>query len=44
MSREEVVRMFYDDEAQYKKLQEMKEKIDPNDIFHTNLTVKLPGQ
>lgn len=34
--------MYYDSEDQYKKLQDLKRRIDPRDIFHTNLTVQLP--
>jgi hypothetical protein len=35
-------KMYYDSEEQYKKLQELKKRVDPTDIFHTNLTVQLP--
>lgn len=34
--------MYYDNEDDYRKLQELKAKVDPKDLFHTSLTVKLP--
>lgn len=32
--------MYYDEKTQYDELQELKERVDPEDIFHTDLTVK----
>ncbi len=44
ISKTAVRRMYYDSEEQYARLQQLKQKVDPNDIFHTTLTVQLPGQ
>jgi hypothetical protein len=35
--------MYYDP-ADYVRLQQLKKEIDPTDIFHTSLTVKLPNE
>jgi FAD/FMN-containing dehydrogenase len=43
ISKTEVRQMYYDSEDQYARLQQLKQKVDPNDIFHTTLTVQLPG-
>ncbi len=42
ISNPNIRKMYYDSEEQYKKLQELKKRVDPTDIFHTELTVKLP--
>jgi FAD/FMN-containing dehydrogenase len=42
ISKIEVRKMYYDSEEQYARLQQLKQKVDPNDIFHTTLTVQLP--
>jgi len=42
ISNPDIRKMYYDSEEQYKKLQELKKRVDPTDIFHTNLTVQLP--
>jgi hypothetical protein len=33
---------YYDDATRYLRLQQLKKRIDPDDIFHSPLTVKLP--
>jgi FAD/FMN-containing dehydrogenase len=43
ISNKEIRQMYYDSEEQYTRLQQLKQKVDPNDIFHTTLTVQLPG-
>jgi FAD/FMN-containing dehydrogenase len=43
ISKNEIRQMYYDSEQQYAQLQQLKQKVDPNDIFHTTLTVELPG-
>ena len=42
ISKQEIRSKYYDSEEQYAKLQELKAKVDPNDLFHTEFTVKLP--
>jgi hypothetical protein len=42
ISNPDIRKMYYDSEEQYKKLQKLKECVDPDDIFHTDLTVQLP--
>lgn len=42
MSEDSVRKMYYDDEKQYRELQIIKEKHDPSNIFHTDLTIQLP--
>ena len=42
ISNPEVRKMYYDSQFQYKRLQNLKKKVDPNDVFHTELTVQLP--
>jgi FAD/FMN-containing dehydrogenase len=44
ISKNEVRQMYYDSEEQYERLQKLKQLVDPNDIFHTTLTVQLPGE
>lgn len=44
MTRPEVIKMFYNAGDDYQKLQQLKQEIDPKDVFHTPLTVKLPQQ
>ena len=34
--------LYYDDVAAYARLRELKQQVDPDDLFHTSLTVKLP--
>jgi hypothetical protein len=34
--------LYYDDPAVYSRLQQLKKKVDPDDLFHSRLTVKLP--
>ncbi|MGB5055141.1 MAG: FAD-binding protein, partial [Nitrospirales bacterium] len=36
-------KMYYDNDGVYKRLQELKRRVDPDDIFHTNLSVQLPA-
>ncbi len=43
MSKEEVRQMYYDSKLQYARLQKLKKRVDPKDIFHTTLTVQLPN-
>jgi hypothetical protein len=43
ISKNEIRQMYYDSEEQYARLQQLKQRVDPNDIFHTTLTVQLPG-
>jgi hypothetical protein len=33
---------YYDDPAVYARVQQLKKKVDPDDLFHSRLTVKLP--
>ena len=42
ISNPSVRKMYYDSQFQYKRLQNLKKKVDPNDVFHTELTVQLP--
>jgi FAD/FMN-containing dehydrogenase len=44
ISKQEIRSKYYDNEEQYAKLQELKAKVDPNDLFHTEFTVKLPSK
>ena len=37
-----VIKMYYDSHEQYSKLQNLKKRVDPDDVFHTELTVQLP--
>ena len=41
MQKLEVQKMYYDSPEQYERLQDLKHQVDPNDIFHTDMTVKL---
>ncbi|QSJ14844.1 FAD-binding protein [Nostoc sp. UHCC 0702] len=41
--KSEIRQMYYDSEEQYEQLQQLKQRVDPKDIFHTTLTVQLPG-
>lgn len=42
MTKEQVVNWYYDDLKSYRVLQNLKAKIDPTDVFHSPMTVKLP--
>lgn len=42
MTKESVRNCYYDDAAVYARLQQLKRQVDPDDIFHSPLTVKLP--
>jgi FAD/FMN-containing dehydrogenase len=42
MSREHVQKLYYDSPAEYARLQQIKQYVDPDDIFHTSFTVQLP--
>jgi len=39
---DKIRKMYYDSDEQYQQLQRLKEEVDPNNIFHTTLTVQLP--
>lgn len=43
ITKDKIRNMYYDSEGQYARLQQLKQRVDPNDIFHTTLTVQLPG-
>jgi len=43
MSRREVQDFYYDSQAEYARLQQIKAYTDPKDIFHTSFNVQLPG-
>jgi hypothetical protein len=42
MSEQKVVNYYYDDLDTYQKLQGLKQKLDPGDLFHTPFAVQLP--
>jgi len=42
ITKETVRNYYYDDAAVYARLQQLKKRVDPDDLFHTPLTVKLP--
>ena len=42
MAKDSVRRMYYDSDHDYAKLQALKKEVDPDDLFHTSLTVQLP--
>ncbi len=42
MSRREVQDFYYDSQAEYVRLQQIKAYTDPKDIFHTSFNVQLP--
>jgi FAD/FMN-containing dehydrogenase len=42
ITKNAVRNFYYDDPAVYARLQKLKKKVDPNDLFHSRLTVKLP--
>jgi FAD/FMN-containing dehydrogenase len=42
MSDETIVKMYYDNTELYNRLQKVKQKVDPEDVFHTEFTVQLP--
>lgn len=42
MRETSVQKFYYDDIGKYVRLQQLKKKVDPNDVFHTSLTVQLP--
>lgn len=44
ISKPTIRQMYYDSEDQYKQLQELKQEVDAEDVFHTDLTVQLPSQ
>lgn len=43
ITKPEIRKMYYPDETAYKRLQNLKAVVDPDDLFHTSLTVKLPN-
>ncbi|CBN53929.1 MULTISPECIES: FAD-binding protein [Kamptonema] len=43
ITKDDIRKMYYDSKEQYARLQQLKQRVDPNDIFHTTLTVQLPG-
>ncbi|MDP1829968.1 MAG: FAD-binding protein [Archangium sp.] len=43
MSKESVQQLYYDSPDEYRRLQLIKKYVDPDDLFHTSFTVKLPG-
>ena len=40
MRKKKVIEMYYDSMAQYKKMQELKDKVDPGNLFNSPMTVK----
>lgn len=44
MSQQAVQRMYYDDLDVFARLQRLKQRVDPEDLFHTDFTVPLPPQ
>lgn len=42
MSKPAVENFYYDNPATYARLQKLKKRVDPDDLFHTSFTVKLP--
>jgi hypothetical protein len=42
ISRPNIRSMYYDSDGQYNEMQNLKKKVDPQDVFHTDLTVQLP--
>jgi FAD/FMN-containing dehydrogenase len=42
MTKDMVRNCYYDDATVYARLQQLKKKVDPDDLFHTTMTVKLP--
>jgi hypothetical protein len=42
ISKEEIRKMYYDNDKEYSDLQNLKKRIDPDDVFHTSLTVQVP--
>jgi hypothetical protein len=42
ITNESVRNCYYDDVAVYARLQQLKKKVDPDDLFHSRLSVKLP--
>lgn len=34
--------MYYDSPEHYTEVQKLKQRVDPEDVFHTKLTVQLP--
>ncbi|MGB1241150.1 MAG: FAD-binding protein [Chitinophagales bacterium] len=43
ISKQAVRQMYYDDEEQYVRLQQLKKEVDSIDVFHTEMTVQLPS-
>ncbi|TWU58973.1 6-hydroxy-D-nicotine oxidase [Rubripirellula tenax] len=39
-----VRKMYYDSDSQYRRLQKLKQTVDPDNLFQTSLTVQLPDQ
>lgn len=42
ITKDAVRNFYYDDPVVYARLQQLKKKVDPEDLFHSRLTVKLP--
>ena len=42
MTKASVRNCYYDDAGVYARLQQLKQKVDPDDLFHSLLSVKLP--
>ena len=42
ITKDSVRNCYYDDPAAYALLQQLKKKVDPDDLFRTRLSVKLP--
>jgi hypothetical protein len=42
ITKDAVRNFYYDDPAVYARLQQLKKAVDPDDLFHSRLTVKLP--
>jgi len=42
MQDPKVQQMYYNSKEHYERLQQLKALVDPSDLFHTSLTVKLP--
>ncbi|MBA4191767.1 MAG: hypothetical protein C0467_27625 [Planctomycetaceae bacterium] len=42
ITKQDVRNCYYDDATFYPRLQQLKQKVDPGDLFHSLMTVKLP--
>jgi Berberine and berberine like len=42
MSQQKVVNYYYDDASVYRKLQDLKKRVDPTNLFHSKFSVTLP--